>query len=68
LTDAGAQPSRMAKAQMAASIAPEAPSGWPYIALVPLTGTVPARSPSASVIARASATSPIGVDDACALT
>ena len=48
LTDAGAQPSRIASAQMAASIAPDAPSGWPYSALVPLTGTVAARSPRAS--------------------
>ena len=68
LTDAGAQPSRIASAQIAASIAPDAPSGWPYSAFVPLTGTVAARSPSASAIARASATSPIGVDEAWALT
>ena len=68
LTDAGAQPSRMASAQIAASMAPEAPSGCPYRAFVPLTGTVAARSPSASAIARASATSPIGVDEAWALT
>ena len=67
-TEAGAQPSRMASAQIAASIAPEAPSGWPYSAFVPLTGTVAARPPRAEAIARASATSPIGVDDACALT
>ena len=53
---------------MAASIAPDAPSGCPYSAFVPLTGTVAARSPSAVAIARASATSPIGVDEACALT
>ena len=65
---AGAQPSRIASAQIAASIAPDAPSGWPYSAFVPLTGTVAARSPSAIAIARASATSPIGVDEACALT
>ena len=64
----GAQPSGIASAQIAASIAPDAPSGCPYSALVPLTGTVGARSPSASAIARASATSPIGVDDAWALT
>jgi hypothetical protein len=68
LTEAGAQPSRIASAQIAASMAPDAPSGCPYSAFVPLTGTVPARSPSASAIARASARSPIGVDDACALT
>ena len=58
----------MASAQIAASIAPDAPSGWPYNAFVPLTGTVAARSPSAVVMARASATSPIGVDEAWALT
>ena len=29
LADAGTQPSRMARAQIAASIAPDAPSGWP---------------------------------------
>ena len=40
---AGAQPSRIASAQIAASIAPDAPSGWPYSAFVPLTGTVAAR-------------------------
>ena len=40
LTDAGAQPSRIARAQIAASMAPDAPSGWPYSAFVPLTGTV----------------------------
>jgi len=68
LTDAGAHPSRIASAQIAASMAPDAPSGWPYSAFVPLTGTLAARSPSAIVKARASATSPIGVDDACALT
>ena len=37
--DAGTQPSRIASAQIAASIAPDAPSGWPYSAFVPLTGT-----------------------------
>ncbi len=68
LTDAGANPSAMARAQIAASMAPEAPSGWPYIAFVPLTGTVAARSPRVDEMARASATSPIGVDEAWALT
>jgi len=58
----------MASAQIAASMAPEAPSGCPYRALVALTGTVDARSPRAIAIARASARSPIGVDDACAFT
>ena len=37
-------------------------------AFVPLTGTVAARSPSVREIARASATSPMGVEDACAFT
>ena len=45
----------VASAQMAVSIAPEAPSGWPYRPLVPLTGTRVACSPSAAWMARTSA-------------
>src|SRR5262249_6278489 len=56
LTDGGTQPSRNASAQIAASMAPDAPSGWPYSAFVPLTGTSDATpAPSARAIARASA-------------
>ena len=40
----------------------------PVSPLVALTGTVAARSPSADAMARASAMSPIGVDEAWALT
>ena len=65
----GTQPSRTASAAIAASIAPVAPSGWPVSALVALTGHGRRRGrPAPAAIARASAMSPIGVDEACALT
>ena len=68
LTDGGAHPSRMASAAMAASMAAVAPSGCPVRAFVPDSGTVAARPSSASSRARASATSPSGVELAWAFT
>ena len=51
-----------------ASRAPAAPSRWPVIDLVPDTGMPAATSsPNARTIALASATSPTGVEVACAL-
>ena len=64
----GAQPSRIASAQIAASIALDAPSGWPYSALVPLTGTVARALAEGSGEGARLGASPSGVDEAWALT
>jgi hypothetical protein len=53
---------------MAASMAPDAPSAWPYRPFVLLTGTEAAWSPRAACNARASAGSFSDVLDPCAFT
>jgi len=68
LSDGGKAPFVSARQTIAASIAPLAPSGWPYRGLVPLTGTAPDRSPKTVWIASASARSPSGVELPCAFT
>ena len=52
---------------MAASMAPEAPNGWPYKALVPLMGIRDACSPKIRLIAWVSVLSLSGVELPCAL-
>src|SRR5579875_2984519 len=61
----GTTPSRMARIAAIASTAPAAPSRWPVIDFVEVTTD---RAPSTARIARASATSPAGVEVACAFT
>ena len=51
----------MASTDTTASIAPAAPSVWPIIDLVELTGRVAARSPNTVLIARVSIGSLAGV-------
>src|SRR5699024_3684497 len=58
----------MVKTAMAVSSAPEAAMACPKAPFTDVTGMVDPRSPSASLIAFASAWSPAGVDAACALT
>ena len=61
-------PCRSVSMQIAASIAPLAPSEWPCIGFVPLTGMVRARSPKTCLIASVSVTSLSGVLLAWAFT
>ena len=64
----GATWSRMASTLKMPSTTPAAPSRCPVIDLVPLTASLAACAPNAFFMAVVSATSPSGVEVACAFT